>query len=275
MKFAAAAVLLLALASVASARPVGLRNLLDAKKEPIYCTGADHAKDECPEHYECAALDKKVCKQVQDCKTDRYGKQTCTYKQQCWEYECVEVPKYCEVAYVGEDECMTKYGKDLKCEKLKKKECVYEKECEYVDTDKCKEYEYERKCIEVPTKICLKYNQVQKCEKDRQVCKEYKQERKCEQGKCTKYDAYGACTAYGQADCKYVDTDKCKVYETVKGKCVYVNGACKEYKKEQKCDNVKKGCKVYEQEEVCKDVEVCWTGKCVEVPKKFGYSAGK
>jgi len=270
MKFAAAVVLLLALASVASARPVGLRSLLDVKKEPIYC---DHAKDWCPEHYECALLEKKFCKPVQDCVKDKYGKETCNYKEQCWEYECVEIAKYCKPTYGHKDECVTKYGKDLECKKLKKPECVYEKECKHVDKE-CKVYDYDKKCIDVPTKICLKYHQVQKCEKDRHVCKVYKQEKKCKQGKCTKYDKYGACTAYGKEECHYVDTKDCKAYETVKGKCVYKDAHCKEYKKEKKCTDVKKGCKVYKQEEVCDNVKVCFTGKCVEVPKKYGY-AGK
>jgi len=260
----------LALASVASARPVGLRSLLDAKKEPIYC---DYAKDKCPEHYECVALEKKVCKQVQECVKDRYGKETCTYKQQCHEYECVELAKYCEPAYGHRDECVTKYGKDLECKKLQMPECVYKKECKHVEKE-CKVYDYDKKCVYVPTKICLKYHQVQKCEKDRHVCKAYKQERKCQQGKCTNYDGYGACTAYGKEECHYVNTKECKTYETVKGKCVYENTHCKEYKKEKKCTDVKKGCKVYKQEEECKDVRVCYNGKCVEVPKKYGY-AGK
>jgi len=271
MKFAAAVVLLLALASAASARPVGLRTLLDAHKEPIYCTSPAHAEKECPEHYECSALKEKACKQVPVCVKDKYGKDDCKNEHQCFEYECV--PMYCDVHYSGEDDCVTKYGQhDLECEALKKKECVYEKECKFVDTGVCKEYDYDVKCVEVPTKECLKYHQVQKCEKDRKVCKVYKKEKKCEQGKCTKYDAYGACTAYGKEKCDYVDTHECKVYDTVKGKCVYVNGDCKEYKKEHKCENVKKGCKVYEQKEVCDNKKVCWTGKCV--PKKGGY-AGK
>ncbi|CAD7701546.1 unnamed protein product [Ostreobium quekettii] len=173
MKLAAAAVLLLALASVASVWSLSLN-------WELMCTGANHAEDECPEHHKCVALGEKVCKQVQDCTTDKYGKETCTGKQMCWEHACVGIPRYCEVVNAGEDECVTNYGKDLECKELKKPECMNEKECEYADTDKCKEY-----------------------------------------------------------------------------------------------DNVKKGCKVYEQEEVCKDAEVCWTGKCVEVPKKGGYNAGK
>lgn len=272
MKFAAAVVLLVALASVASARPVGLRSLLDDDKKPIYCT---HKDDKCPEHYECVALDKKVCKQVKVCNTDKHGKLQCTYKQECWEYQCKDVPKYCEVSYGKEDECVTKYGKDLECKKLDKEVCVSKKECKHEDTDDCKEYEYENKCVHVDTKFCLKYNQEKKCAKDRKVCKEFKQEKKCKPGKCIKYDKYGKCTAYGEEHCVHVHTKECKAYETVKGKCVYVNTTCKEYKKEEKCEKVKKGCKVYEQEKDCDDVKVCWTGKCVEVPKKRGYTAGK
>jgi hypothetical protein len=264
MKFAAAAVLLLALVSVASARPIGLRSVL-SDKEDRYCEVDYDGEDECVTKYgkdlECKKLDKEKCVYEKECKYedtdkclkynqerkckqgkctkyDKYGK--CTkyaedckyvntsckeYKQEevckdvevCWTGKCVpkkdygygrrlaSAPKdeeYCEVDYDGEDECVTKYGKDLECKKLDKEKCVYEKECKYEDTDKC-----------------LKYNQ----------------ERKCKQGKCTKYDKYGKCTKYAE-DCKYVNT------------------SCKEYK----------------QEEVCKDVEVCWTGKCV--PKKdYGY----
>lgn len=273
MKFAAAIVLLFALASVVSARPVGLRSLLsdDKEKEPIYCTGVDYSEDECPKHYECAALKEKVCK---DCVKDDYGKDKCTHKEHCWEYACVEIPKYCEVTYAGKDECATKYGKDLECKKLDKEECVNDKECKHVDTKVCKEYEYEHKCVDVPTGFCLKYNQERKCE-DKKVCKVYKQEKVCEPGKdsCAKYHA-GKCTKYGpptKQDCKFVDTKECKEYKTVKGECKYVNTTCKEYKKVKKCEKVKKGCKLYEQEEVCDDVKVCWTGKCVEVPKKNGY----
>lgn len=271
MKFAAAVVLILALASVASARPVGLRSLLSDDKEPTYCA---HKDDKCPEHYKCAALDKKVCKEVKACKKDKYGKEHCTYKKQCWEYECKEVPKYCEVSYDKEDECATKYGKHLECKELKKEECVYEKECKYVDTDVCKDYDYEKECEEVDTKICLKYNQEKKCAKDRKVCKKFKEEKKCKPGKCTKYDNYGKCSDYGKEHCVYVPTKDCKDYETVKGKCVYVNTTCKEFKKVEKCKDVKE-CDEYEQKEVCKDVEKCWTGKCVEVPKKGGYTFGK
>ncbi|CAD7704477.1 unnamed protein product [Ostreobium quekettii] len=271
MKFAAAVVLLLALASVASARSLGT-----VKKDPIYCSGSDYAKDECPEHYGCEPLDKKVCKLVKVCETDKYGKEKCTNKKQCFEYKCVEEPKYCDPYYTGEDECVEKYGKDLECKKLDKEACVYEKECKYVDTKVCEKYAYRQKCVYVPSKICLKYNQEQKCD-TKQVCKVYKQEKVCKasQGKCTSY-YNGKCTKYAQGveKCEYVDTDECKVYETVRGECKYVNTTCKEYKQVKKCENVKAGCLKYKQEEVCEDVKVCWSGKCVEAPKK-AYSFGK
>lgn len=271
MKFAVAAVLLLALASVASAR-----SLETLKKDIIYCSGKDYAKDECPVHYGCEPLDNKVCKPVKVCEADKYGKEKCTYKKQCFEYYCVEEPKYCDPYYPDGDECVEKYYKDLKCKKLDKEACVYEEECKYVDSKVCEKYAYDEKCVYVPSKICLKYNQVKKCD-SKQVCKVYKQKKVCKatQGKCIKY-YNGKCTEYakGAEKCEYVDTDVCKVYATEKGECKYVDTSCKEYKQVKKCEQVKGGCLKYKQEKVCKDVKVCWSGKCVEAPKK-AYTFGK
>jgi hypothetical protein len=262
MKFAAV-ILLLAFASVATARDLPLRSLLSDDKKPVYCTGKEHAADECPKYYECEPLDKPVCK---DCVKDKYGKDKCTTRKQCWEHQCVEVPMYCDPSYAKEDECVEKYGKDWECEKLAKEVCVYEKECTYENTH-CKKYDHEDKCVYV-NGACKEYNQKQVCDEKR-VCKEYKQKQVCKpvKGKCQTYHN-GKCTKYHDAkpECEYVN-DGCKEYTTEKGDCKYVNTTCKEYKQEKKCEKVQKGCLEYEQKEVCEDVEVCWEGKCKKAAK--------
>lgn len=292
----AALIAILAFAAVADASRVnvmGLRSILSDDKEPMYCK--DHKEhSDCPEYYECVALEKKFCKSVPDCKKNAYGKETCTYVEVCWDYHCVEVPRYCD-PYAEYDECEKEYGYDWQCKKLDKPVCVYKDKCTPFKTDICKEYKLEDKCVYVRDgckayaqkkeckfrNVCVKYKQEKKCDKEK-VCKVYKQITTCVD-KCAGYDAYGNCNKYGkdcttrrgdckeyeykEKDCKYVDTDVCVQYKKVEHDCKYVNTHCKEYKQRRKCEKVKKGCKLYEYKDKCeKVVDFCWKGKCVKKP---------
>lgn len=295
----AALIAILAFVAVAEAGRVdltGLRSLLtDDKheKEPMYCKDWKEHSD-CPDYYECQALDKKACKSDHVCHYDQYGKQTCTYKEVCWDHHCVEVPRYCD-PYAKYDECKKEYGYGWECKKLDKKVCTYKDECKHVKGDKCKEYDYEHKCHYIKGD-CKDYNEKRVCKK-KNVCVEYKQEEKCDtkkvckayhqtehcDDKCAEYNAYGNCVKYGKDctykqggckeyeyrkhDCKYVPTDKCIKYKEEEHDCKYVKTDCKEYEKIQKCDKIRKGCKAYDYKNECHKVEdVCWHGKCEKKP---------
>ncbi|CAD7705047.1 unnamed protein product [Ostreobium quekettii] len=287
---------ILALAAVAEASPLrGARSLLTGEKEkaPMYCTKDG---DECPEYYDCEALDEPVCTNKRVCDKDQYGKEKCAYVKECFAHQCLEAPRYCD-PYAKYDECEKEYGYEWECVKLDKKVCTYKDECKQVKTDECREYGYNNKCTNSRGK-CKAYRQNKVCE-TKDECVEYKKEKKCERkkyckvfadkkvckpnGECAKYDAYGKCTEYGedceviksgcqeyayyQGDCKYVPTDVCAKYETKEVDCKYVNAECKEYEQVKKCVKVKGPCKLYKYEEVCSQVEdVCWTGKCDKKP---------
>jgi len=287
---------ILAFAAVTDASRVnvmGLRSILSYDKEPKYCKDYRGHSD-CPEYYECVALKEKFCKSEKDCTKDGYGKDTCKYHEVCWDYHCVEKPRYCD-PWAKYDECEKEYGYDWKCEKLDKPVCTYKDKCTPYKTDKCIEYDYEDKCHYVKDgckeyaqkkeckyrDVCVKYKHEKKCE-DKRECKEYKEYKHCVD-KCADYDYSGKCIKYGKecttkhgeckeyeykkVNCKYVPTKYCEKYEKEEHSCHYVDTHCKEYKEVKKCEKVHKGCKKYEYKDRCEKVEdVCWKGKCIKKP---------
>jgi len=292
----AALIAILAFVAVTDASRVnvqGLRSLLSDDKEPMYCKDYKEHSD-CPEYYECVALKEKFCKSEKDCEKDAYGKEICKYVDVCWDYHCVEVPRYCD-PYAKYDECEKEYGYEWKCMKLDKPVCTYKDKCKPYKTDICKEYYYEDKCIYVKDG-CKDYAQKKEC-KYRDVCIEYKQEKKCDEekvckaykeietcvDKCADHDYHGKCIRYGKecstkrgeckayeykkVNCRYVPTKHCIKYKKEEYDCKYVDTHCKEYKEVKKCEKVKKGCKEYEYKDKCEKVlDVCWKGKCVKKP---------
>lgn len=227
------------------------------------------------------------------CHKDSYGHNNdCKYENVCWDYHCVEAPRYCD-PYAQYDECDKEYGHDWECKKLDKKVCTYRDECKQVQTNTCKEYGYTDKCHYVQGKckayhqkeecrhenVCVEYKQEKKCH-DKKVCKDYEQVHECKPNHhCDSYDQYGKCTRYGQDctykqgackeykyekhDCSYHPTKECIKYDNRKKDCKYVNTHCKEYEQVQKCEKIKGGCKTYEYKHECRKVEdVCYKGTC-------------
>jgi hypothetical protein len=284
MKFAAI-FLLLALAAVADARDLHFdkKHLNIHKKDITYCR-KDYAHEDCPEHYVCKDLDKRVCEDVEKCDKDLFGKKKsifgkkkdCDYVEECYDAYCVEEPKYCD-PWAKYDEC-EKYGKHYECEKLHKEECTYKKECDYVDTKHCKDYFYEDECHFVKGK-CIKYDEKKVCDQ-KKVCKVYHKKKICKHVKdtkhCAHFDKHGKCTKYGGTKevCDWVNKG-CKEYIYKDYNCKYVKKDCIKYDQDKICKPVQKGCKKYVQKEVCHDVkDKCWRGVCGKVEKKFYQNSG-
>eukprot|EP00803_Ostreobium_quekettii_P010668 evm.model.scf_1048.3 EVM.evm.TU.scf_1048.3 scf_1048:20344-21719(-) len=283
----------------------GSNNVLDARglltyekeaepereEEPVYCSGVD-AHDQCPEDYECKALEEKVCQKKLVCIPNDYDAKICKHEEVCYEYQCAEKPRYCDPD-AEYDECAEEYGPEYECSELEEKVCSYKDVCALAKTNECKEYVYGHKChyVKGPCKaynqeevcgseeVCVEYKQEEKCNEEK-MCKEYYQRKVCKPNHtCAEYDAYDKCVKYGEdcedaqgpckeyaykkANCEYVDTEECAKHETKQTDCKYVKSDCKEYKQVKKCAKVKGACKAYKHVVKCKQVEdVCETGVC-------------